>query len=347
MDNNHLTGAIPVELTKLQAVQTLSLRGNQLSGALPTFLSACVELRVLDLRQNNLYGTLDSCWFLPLSNLKVLALGSNSISGSLPSCLGNFSKYLQVVDLSKCKLSGTIPDHLELQAFRLPATPGATKAALAQSYDESFEIIAKGQYLKYTYLLSLVTSLDFSENELTGSIPPSIGSLTGMVFLNLSENHLNGSIPSSLAKLQDLQSLDLSRNNLSGTIPPEFSQYLTFLSFLNLSYNQLSGLIPQGNQFLTFTNDSYLGNKGLCGAPLSQQCEMTSNNQTSSPTTNSKTSGLVHRFKEAVEIDGVVVGYIIGLVGMLAILIKWKAWPHRLIRCLSSLNCIFGCSSER
>ena len=50
---------------------------------------------------------------------------------------------------------------------------------------------------------------------------------------------------------------------------------LTFLAILNLSQNLLHGKIPQGQQFLTFTNSSFLGNIGLCGLPLSAKCEDT------------------------------------------------------------------------
>jgi hypothetical protein len=48
---------------------------------------------------------------------------------------------------------------------------------------------------------------------------------------------------------------------------------LTFLSVLNLSYNRLEGKIPVGNQFSTFTSDSYQENLGLCGFPLSNKCD--------------------------------------------------------------------------
>ena len=41
---------------------------------------------------------------------------------------------------------------------------------------------------------------------------------------------------------------------------------------LNLSQNQLTGPIPQGKQFDTFENNSYNGNLGLCGFPLSMNC---------------------------------------------------------------------------
>ncbi|KAL8482324.1 hypothetical protein ACS0TY_028481 [Phlomoides rotata] len=31
--------------------------------------------------------------------------------------------------------------------------------------------------------------------------------------------------------------------------------------------------IPQAKQFSTFENDSYVGNQGLCGVPLTRKCE--------------------------------------------------------------------------
>uniref|UniRef100_A0A2P2MXB4 Uncharacterized protein n=1 Tax=Rhizophora mucronata TaxID=61149 RepID=A0A2P2MXB4_RHIMU len=42
---------------------------------------------------------------------------------------------------------------------------------------------------------------------------------------------------------------------------------------LNLSLTQHVRPRPQGNQFDTLQNNSYYGNFGLCGAPLSRTCD--------------------------------------------------------------------------
>ncbi|PHU19037.1 hypothetical protein BC332_10188 [Capsicum chinense] len=72
--------------------------------------------------------------------------------------------------------------------------------------------------------------------------------------------------------------IDLSNNKFEGHIPsiigeiPAQFASLTFLEVLNLSYNHLEGCITQGPQFPTFENNSYEGNDGLCGFPLSKGC---------------------------------------------------------------------------
>ncbi|KAK2639933.1 hypothetical protein Ddye_027728 [Dipteronia dyeriana] len=113
--------------------------------------------------------------------------------------------------------------------------------------------------------------MDLSRNKFRGRIPDVVGKLNSLIVLNFSHNGLIGHIPLSLENLTEIESLDLSSNKLDGKIPGQLTS-LTFLSVLNLSYNQLAGPIPQGNQFNTFQNDSYFGNLGLCGSPLSEKC---------------------------------------------------------------------------
>ncbi|XP_042415433.1 receptor-like protein EIX2 [Zingiber officinale] len=118
-----------------------------------------------------------------------------------------------------------------------------------------------------------MTTLDLSDNNLSGQIPEQITSLLGLWNLNLSGNHLTGEITHKFSQLIELESLDLSRNQLSGSIPPALSN-LTFLSHFNVSYNNLTGSIPSGNQLNTFTDPSaFMGNPFLCGFPLNNSCD--------------------------------------------------------------------------
>ncbi len=90
--------------------------------------------------------------------------------------------------------------------------------------------------------LGFLTSLELSSNQLSGNIPSSIGGLTGLTYLALSGNQLSGSIPSSIGNLNKLVWLLLSSNQLSGSIPPSIGNLTVYN--LDFSYNQLTGSIP-------------------------------------------------------------------------------------------------------
>ena len=62
-------------------------------------------------------------------------------------------------------------------------------------YEERLIVITKGLLLEYTRTLSLVVSIDLSDNNLSGEFPEGITKLFGLVFLNLSMNHITGRIP--------------------------------------------------------------------------------------------------------------------------------------------------------
>jgi hypothetical protein len=63
-------------------------------------------------------------------------------------------------------------------------------------------------------------------NNLKGTIPSSLASLTLLKQLILDKNNLKGTIPSCLASLTLLKQLDLRCNALTGLVPPlPFKQY--------------------------------------------------------------------------------------------------------------------------
>ncbi|KAG0090126.1 hypothetical protein BGZ92_003619, partial [Podila epicladia] len=77
---------------------------------------------------------------------------------------------------------------------------------------------------------------------LSGTLPESLGRLTGLQYLLLYYNNLSGPIPSSLSNLP-LLILDLSHNRLSGSLPSSGAGW-TNLGTLNLESNTLTGSIP-------------------------------------------------------------------------------------------------------
>ena len=91
--------------------------------------------------------------------------------------------------------------------------------------------------------LSNLRSLNITGNRLTGGIPPELGSLSNLRTLVLVANELAGSIPPELGSLSNLQSLELGGNRMTGGIPPELGS-LSNLQSLDLRGNRLTGSIP-------------------------------------------------------------------------------------------------------
>ncbi|XP_070012345.1 receptor-like protein EIX2 [Nicotiana sylvestris] len=135
---------------------------------------------------------------------------------------------------------------------------------------ESATVTTKGNNYQYDKTLALVTSIDMSNNNLSGDIPIIFTGLVRLKICNFLKNHLTGRIPNGIGDMKVLESLDLSENQLSGQIPQSLSS-LSTLSFLNLSYNNLSGKIPVGTQLQSFNLSSFQGNE-LCGLPLLANC---------------------------------------------------------------------------
>ncbi|XP_077252021.1 MDIS1-interacting receptor like kinase 2-like [Tasmannia lanceolata] len=113
-------------------------------------------------------------------------------------------------------------------------------------------------------------SLKLSRNNLNGSIPFQIGNPVELQnVLDLSGNLLTGEISSQLGKLHVLEILNLSHNTLTGSIPSSLKEMLSLTS-IDLSYNNLVGSLPENK---AFQQETFVGNKGLCGkAPGLKPC---------------------------------------------------------------------------
>ncbi|KAF2320778.1 hypothetical protein GH714_030691 [Hevea brasiliensis] len=145
-------------------------------------------------------------------------LRSSAISGAIPPNLGNLSS-LQFLDVSSFS-----------------------------SNVDNLEWVSGLVSLKYLnmYSVDLSKYIDLSLNNLTGSLPDSIGQLKNLVELRLNNNLLQGSIPSSIGNLQRLTTLTLASNKLNGTLPDSIG-LLSELSSLDVSLNKLTGVISEAH----------------------------------------------------------------------------------------------------
>ncbi|KAB2043920.1 hypothetical protein ES319_D01G053000v1 [Gossypium barbadense] len=310
ISNNNFTGEIPPPICNLTFPQILDLSKNYLGGIILKCLgSSSYGSRIINLQKNIFKGKIpDFC--ADYNGLINLALNDNQLEGPLPRSLINslqvlilrFNRFhgllnisgdirpsfssLQIVDLSGNEFNGVLPTTFfqNLNSLKHARNlselvqesdkEGLTPLYALHFYDQvSVNVTWKKSEMELEYIrtLPIFTAIDFSNNRFSGKIPEAIGELRTLEVLNLSHNSFTGNIPPSLGNLVELESLDLSSNNLSGEIPFQMTK-LTFLEVLNFSHNNLVGPIPHGNQFNTFENDSYYGNLGLCGFPLTKQC---------------------------------------------------------------------------
>ncbi|WVZ13937.1 hypothetical protein V8G54_011503 [Vigna mungo] len=282
MSQNKFIGEIPSSMGSLLELQVLLLRNNNLSGKIPSILKNCTQLVMMDITENRLSGSIPNWIGNKLSQLQFLSLRSNYFRGSLPLQIC-YLKSIKLLDISQNNLSGEIPTCIKNFSSMAQSTSlrdyrghqysvNTTYAGGNYSYDLNAILMWKGSEQMFTDMgLSLLNSIDLSNNQLSGEIPKEIEGLFGLVSLNLSRNQLTGKIPSNVGELSSLEFLDLSQNQLVGSIPSSLAQ-IDRLTMLDLSHNYLSGKIPTGTQLQSFDPSKYEDNVDLCGPPLKKLC---------------------------------------------------------------------------
>ncbi|XP_075645726.1 putative receptor-like protein kinase At3g47110 [Castanea sativa] len=249
LDNNEISGNIPLGIGNLINLDELEMWNTKLSGNIPPEIGKLRKLQYLDISENNFFGNIPSS----LGNLTLLInfyLEANNLQGSIPLSLGKCQNMI-VLSLSNNNLSGTI----SYQVFSL--------LFLLISLDLSANKFTGVLPIEVGNFINL-QEFDITENMLFGEIPASIGSCVKLEILAMRSNFFQGVIPSSLESLRGLQVLDLSKNNFSGNIP-KFLESFIFLQLLNLSYNNFDGEVPTNGVFKNTSATVIRGNGKLCG----------------------------------------------------------------------------------
>ena len=152
-----------------------------------------------------------------------LDLPANQLVGQIPWELGLLTN-LTRINLDGNALTGTLPTRLyewtQLEAFWV--------------YDNRLTGTLPA------FFSTVTRSLDFDENQMTGSIPDTWGTMMpGLTIVALSGNMLTGTLPGIFGSLVNLTYLDVSDNLLTGTVPSVELSQSTSLEILSLAFNSM------------------------------------------------------------------------------------------------------------
>ena len=225
-----------VTANSLGRVVTLDLARNGLEGRLPAGVGSLTEMTTLRLSGNALSDRLP----LSLARLSLVEF-HYADTGLCAPAEASFRAWLNgIASHEGTGVECAPPSDREVLLALYEATDGPNWATA----DNWLTAAPLGDWNGVrTDARGRVTELDLGDDELTGPIPPELGSLTGLTSLRLSFNNLTGPIPPELGNLASLEWLGLGDNELTGPIPPELGS-LTGLTRLRLSYNNLTGPIP-------------------------------------------------------------------------------------------------------
>lgn len=234
LSQNFFLGEIPAEIGNCPNLWNLNLYNNQFTGQIPLSLTNASTMYSLDVEYNHLSGELPSQLVSKLPQLSFLHLSyNNMVSHDGNKNLGSFFSAL-----ANC----TALEELELAGMRLGGNFPSSVGQLSTN-------------LKALWL---------QENQIFGSIPPSLANLTGLMSLNLTYNFLNGTISPGISKLPILEQLFLAYNRFTGKIPEALGE-CPHLGRLDLSNNRFSGKIPESFGNLVQIRYLYLNNNLLSG----------------------------------------------------------------------------------
>jgi len=263
LSSNNLGGELPSNLDDLTFLTQFYAGGNQLGGAIPP-LTGFTGLGVFIVSGNQLSGSIP-----PLSalvNLRIFQVGGNQLTGVAPSVptpnvLNRAGSSLcpnalaRIPDTAWDAATGVIPWYRDCTGPTQTTIPASERQVLVDLYTSTdggnwtehdgwlggSEIECDWYGVECDDAGEHVVGIRLSNNNLRGSLPPSLNDLLTLEFFQADDNGLTGAIP-PLPALTALKVLDLRANQLTGPIPDLST--LTALTALSVADNQLTGPVP-------------------------------------------------------------------------------------------------------
>ncbi|TKW19551.1 hypothetical protein SEVIR_4G027600v4 [Setaria viridis] len=279
---NSLEGAIPESIGRLCNLQIISLSDNNLVGDIDNLgkaMAGCMKkLITIDFGRNDLSGSL-SGWLGSFSRLLSIDLSYNSLTGPVPSNISQLVR-LNEVDISYNLLQGILSEEhlanlsklssLVLSSNSLRISVGANWVPPFQLYELKLHSCPlESQFPQWLWMQTRMETIDLHNTRTIGPLPDWLGtSLVSLSSLDLSNNLLTGKLPASVVHMKSLRFLRLDSNQLEGQIP----DMPRSTDVLDLSNNSFSGPLPHilGND-LRF---AFLSNNHLNGSIPSYLCDM-------------------------------------------------------------------------
>ncbi|KAM0898601.1 hypothetical protein ACQ4PT_021783 [Festuca glaucescens] len=157
---------------------------------------------------------------------------------------------LITLDLSNNNIGGTIPDNLPVTVQRFNLSVNQLTGSIPNTLST----------------LTLLTAMYLNNNQLVGEIPDAFSALTGLANLDFSSNNLTGPLPPSVGNLKALTSLHIQNNQISGTL--DVLQDLP-LQDLDIENNLFSGPVPAKLYSIpNFQRDGNPFNTSIAPSPL-------------------------------------------------------------------------------
>ncbi|KAG0514862.1 hypothetical protein BDA96_10G229800 [Sorghum bicolor] len=232
LQDNKITGLVPLEISMLTNLTVMGLGGNNLHGAITEeHFAGLHNLRMIGLSDittrgipcNLSHGPQFPSWMQRLPDIHKTEISSAGIAYQFPYWFSTAFSKVTYLDVSNNSISGGLPANMETMSLK-------------RLYSNQLT----GPIPQLTINLTL---LDLSHNSLSGPLPSNFGA-PSLRWLHLSSNNFSSHIPGSICGLQELIILDLANNlSISGTFP-SFLQGCANLGLLDLSGNDFTGRLP-------------------------------------------------------------------------------------------------------